>query len=504
MASSTASTKPSTNGHGHPPDKQPQGVLEDLINAINNLSGDRSFQALKKLVEDNNDLRARNQQLEVEVNEYDIAQRKTFDTITKINDESSKAESELRQKERELKETKAREAKVRQDMAQGQKTVDNLNKELEANREKITETMKSSNAKSDQIKQLQDSVKAANAKQVELDDLQKKYATTSQELIALQELAFPLRKIDSNSALDTIRKQLDSFFDGAYQLADKFFGQMELSEDVFQDKSWLALTEDKRLSGIPLSPTNSQPARKMRAAAVLRLIALAAVEHLFQPVYLTEEGGELRDTLDVVYFLDPPRSHQVRSLLLNIDTKGHAANGQKRAEATVRDVFRSVRSLLVSSDGSAVDKQGEFRRGLQKWCDDTRDAWMGLQPLEIKFMVLFEVGKKSFRPGDWRRIPDQPTQPTQGGAPADGLVAEDIVAQLWPAFFASRKDGLTHRFKSGYVLVKPQVLAARREAASARSSSDSSHRRGGDRLAGFTHGSNNSTENFESFLSQGS
>lgn len=306
------------------------------------------------------------------------------------------------------------------------------------------------------------------------------------------------------------KAHLDGLFDDAYQLAKDYFSQLDLMDEVFRGVAWQKLKKDNRLADIPLPPTNSQSARQMRAAAVLRLVALAAVEHIFQPVYLTEDGGELGQVLDSIYALDRARAQRVRSVLLKIDTKLQVANGKKRVEAASFDVLESVGPLLGIPDGP-LDKQAPFRRDLDAWCQRARQTWMDIQKLEGKFTVLFEEDIKDLRPVDWRRIPDQPASPTQGsGAPANGakttgtLAAEDIVALLWPAFFVTRaKDGSSQRCKGGYVLIKSQVATARRELLNARSASDSGSRRGGDaqrRLAALTSGSNNSTEDFGSFL----
>lgn len=100
-----------------------------------------------------------------------------------------------------------------------------------------------------------------------------------------------------------------------YRLAGRFSSELKLADDAFQGISWGTLTEDDRLAGIPLPPSNTPPARYMRRAAVIRLVALAAVRHLFQPACLTEEGGELGEVLDGIHVLDPPRAHWVRSVL---------------------------------------------------------------------------------------------------------------------------------------------------------------------------------------------
>lgn len=301
------------------------------------------------------------------------------------------------------------------------------------------------------------------------------------------------------------RRCLYNMFDEAYELANRFFGQVKLDGDVFLNASWLSLTKDSRLRDVPLPPTNSQSAKHMRVAAVLRLLAFAAGEHIFQPAYITEEGGDLGEVLDEAYILDPPRAEWIRRVLLKIEPSTQAANGQARAEAASTDVFRTVGFLLVSSDGSR-NEQNNFSSAVQEWCNKAHDHWRRFQMLEPNFTAVFEE-KGGLISGEWRRFPDAPTQggvPANGARPQHGLVVEDIVAQIWPAFaFPTKRAGELELIKRGYVLVKEQVDAASREVASARLSSDR-HRRGRSdlkRRMTMTSKSNDSTENL-AFLSQ--
>ncbi|ROV87723.1 hypothetical protein VSDG_09743 [Cytospora chrysosperma] len=489
MASSISTTKPVTNGHDlDPPEQHAAGVIESLVKAVKVLSCDESYQALGKVVEDNVSLKARNEEFECKTKEWDITKREMFATINTVQSEAKKAKALFSQKVEELQKSKEQEAELREMLGQSREKVEDLKKELEANGVEISKTMRRFQNKEDEIRKLNVSLdktrkdlkecqKTASATQKELTEMREQYGRASQDLADLRGVAFPLTKVESKSSAPAKLGQLDSLSEGAYKLATAFFSKLELADGIFRGTPWQNLKSDSRLANIPLPPTNSQPARQMRAAAALRLIALAAVEHIFQPVYLTEAGGELGEVLDDVYALDWSGAQRVRSVLLNIKREVQAANGKRRVEAASMDVFESVGPLLVSPDGS-LGRQAEFRRDLQAWCDKARVLWTELQELEGKFTVLFEEDKKSLRPEDWRRIPDEPTPPKQGSAPASGakaagaLTAEDIVTLLWPAFFVSKeKDGResTQRFKGGYVLVKPQVVAARREVANARS-----------------------------------
>lgn len=306
------------------------------------------------------------------------------------------------------------------------------------------------------------------------------------------------------------QEQLDHLFSEVYKLADDHFGQLHISDDIFDGKSWQHLARDRRLAGIPLSSTNSPAAKWMRSAAVLRLIALAAFDYLFQPVYLTGTGWEVGQVLQHLYALDRTRAQWVRSVLLSVDQKSQAGNGNKREKAVVEEVFGSVGFLLSSSDGSPRN-QNTFRKALQEWCTKTRNYWMELQQLEERFIAIIDQEGGIIRSDHWKPLPDKSALPTHGveTAKANGTkrqsgqpkaVVGDIMAQIWPVFYLQRgEDPGLQLFKRGYVLDETQVAAAqaevnRRSVPSAQSNLY---------VMPLRDGVNTSTDNINSFLSEG-
>ncbi|KAK7747395.1 hypothetical protein SLS53_001649 [Cytospora paraplurivora] len=474
------------------------------------------------LVEEYESMKKMNEEILKKEQDGDLAMRRIFAKITELQNEKRGVDSLLSEKTEELEELKEQELKVAKELKERQEEVIDLSNRLQKSREETSEAIETSKNKNDEVMKLRGAVKEeqkardeyqeeAKKTQAELIETKKKLEVTSLELASLKDLALPLKTAVGESI--SIKGKLDTIFSDVYRLAGRFFSELKIADDAFQGISWENLTKDDRLAGIPLPPSNTPPARYMRRAAVIRLIALAAVRHLFQPVYLTEEGGELGEVLDEIHVLDPRRAHWVRSILLKIDTNEQSKNGKRRAEAVVKEVLLYVGALLVSSDGSQA-KVHEFRDVLYRWCERTLNVWMELQLLEPKFTALFIDDTKSLRSEDWTRLPDSPTLLTQGGAPTHGagpktepkggLFSNEIVAKLWPAFLVSRaKDGVTRRFKSGYVLVEPQVATARKEVANVRLSHNSGHcrlRRTQQRLEALTDGSNDSTADMETFL----
>lgn len=245
----------------------------------------------------------------------------------------------------------------------------------------------------------------------------------------------------------------------------------------------------------------------MRVAAVLRLLADTACEYLFQPVYLTEYGIEVGEIVSHVVSSD---AQWLRSVLLNIEARGQADNGVRRAENAANEVIDLLGFLLINSPADTSDFKAAVKQLFQKACK----LWMFLQQLEIRFEAELEVQIDDQGPLRWKPLPEllhKDSSSTEGApngskkkSDAQGLVMGDIAAEVWPEFLATKRERLIPVLP-GYVLLEAQAAVARQELEAA-----SLDRAGGSRRAAHGRqravqtvigGANGSTEDL-SFLSQ--
>lgn len=294
----------------------------------------------------------------------------------------------------------------------------------------------------------------------------------------------------------------------------QFLSNSNLEGWVFTCARWNELKNDERIGGIPLPTGNSEAATQMRAAASLRLLAVAASTHIFQPAYLTEQGMEIAEILDGLYNRDKSQAQWLRSVLLGTDPQLQQANGEERAKIVTNDILRSVEFLV-----SPASETSRFRSALTEWCKKAVSMWMELQQLEIMICGECEAKEKGLEPGALRPLPELPLAQRPGnkkGAPAnpakpngpvqDALTFRDVVAQVWPVFFAHDLDGDKYLLlKRGYVLRKAQVAAAAREASAPTLPAGNSRREGREiqrRGRMVLSGCNDSVEDLSSFLSK--
>lgn len=310
----------------------------------------------------------------------------------------------------------------------------------------------------------------------------------------------------------TSLKQLSTMFDDAYKLVAHFFGQLELSDHVFSTVQWHRLTELECLEGIPLPPTNSDAAKRMRVAAILRLLAEAASSHICQPIHIPHRGTTVADLLDTTEQLDPQRARHIRGVLLNIESGKQEEFGKKRATTACKDVYDCVNFML--------DDREAFGRALLEWFDKVRNTWRSFQLLDVRYQALFESKNEDLIPDEWAPLPEPLVlavqaqgQAVNGPAP-DGahvkpyrnieLQLADIAAQIWPAFLVTTTAGTLEPFMTGYVLLKAQAAAADKELSSLaqlETSTDVRRAGRGQRLEIIsTNGANNTRERLDTFL----
>lgn len=229
----------------------------------------------------------------------------------------------------------------------------------------------------------------------------------------------------------------------------------------------------------------------MRVASFLRILALSAIKHIFQPVYLTDSGTEVSTFIESLYDSDPQHAQWIRSVLLKTDPDGQAENAVERAEAVITEVVGKVEVLQPAGTSKA------FRTALRQWCKESTDTWLGSQHLSYAFQCFFEPDFEDMEPKEWTVLPEWPLtrkvgKEVNGGSPSGAgqkvseakkqeIIPLSVVAQVWPAVIARRPGSHIKVVREGYVLTEFQVKAAKEEAVLSRtlSKGDGSARRQG-------------------------
>ncbi|KAF7525469.1 hypothetical protein G7054_g11057 [Neopestalotiopsis clavispora] len=401
-----------------------------------------------------------------------------------INDlERSKADVEKSRAALESADTKLKSANIR--LVDTTTTLETTRKQLQESVEHCSSLQIDVNVKSSDLESLQVSLdeekSALAAAQVALekattnlrltrDDLDKK----NTRLGELDTLSFKMR---SPPQVQT-QQHLQNMFTLSSRWAESLFAN-DLEETYFTapnaSTNWAKMRSHGRVHRmIPLPLSNTREAKKMRAAAALAILAWALAQYVFQPTYLLQ-CNELCDLLGGLADDDPAREHYLRSVLLPVLPPRQKANGKRRIEQVVTEVFAAVSPVLPAG------RHDEVRGGLEAICKQICGQWMRLQLLDDKIEPSFDAYDEE----DWRLLQLTALDDASGeeghapsGTPAahtadanesaiaddsgpDGVVSdvEEIAAVLWPSFLSSR-GGESELVCEGFVLTKTQVKPA--------------------------------------------
>ncbi|KAI3396309.1 hypothetical protein diail_12331 [Diaporthe ilicicola] len=510
MTTSKPTKQPVLNGQDEA--RSQPGAVEEFVRLLDCLAADKGCHMITNMVSELKALRARNDVLEKEVDARSNVETRVLKEIQNVMNESQEANDRCSEKEAELE-------KTCEELEKAQQEIHDLKMELEANKDSINKTMANNKQKEAEIGRLKESLTQAqrSAKQSKQDlqvaqeegtKIKKQYETASKSLASFSQRFLTLRIASEDEMAEHVG-QLRNLFEEAHRLVQGIFGQLQIQNKSTVGSSWQKLIKLDCLAKIPLPPGNSETARQMRVAAVLRLLAETACEYIYHPVYLTEDGIEVAD---IIGQLGSPQAEWMRSLLLNTETKRQADNGAERATIAANELFELVGFLLIDSPTAAQD----FKIAVYQWYQKACKIWMPLQQLELRIRAQFVAQGNGAGPLGWKLLP-QPSQADR--APKDGapngvkpkpatknqLVKEDIATEVWPEFLATTSDGRSFLLVSGYALDKAQTLAAKQELEAASLEPAGSSRRaahGRQRLERTVMGGPNGSLEKLSFLSQ--
>ncbi|KIH89439.1 hypothetical protein SPBR_07084 [Sporothrix brasiliensis 5110] len=231
---------------------------------------------------------------------------------------------------------------------------------------------------------------------------------------------------------------------------------------------WKAFTRALGDTKIPLPPSNTLDAKRMRTAAVLRFLAKSAVAELFQPFYTLEHGSELSDWLHE-RIDDDEHLDFVRRVLLRAEAKPATMDGaqnnlfhaETHAAARAKAVGRTLSVRGAVGGILSQEASDTFFVALGRWCAETAETWRtDIQPLRDVFQALIDLDDDELEVDEWRVLPDTPDK-GDGNAPlpVPPLASiNDVAAYVWPLFMSNGNVA-----QCGFVVTKAQVARAELE-----------------------------------------
>ncbi|KAI1860864.1 uncharacterized protein JN550_011179 [Neoarthrinium moseri] len=494
----------------------PSILLEGFIRHVDVLSQDSSYQYLKGVLEENSTLKERNNILNITNDENHraisrlqtqlddsnqrweeqaeelatLAQAKalidekaaTLESdietakaqLDKSADEASRLQKELSDKATELETANAElgSAKAETDLMMAQldeARVDcsNLKADIsyrDSQIERLTMSLEEEKVAHEASKSIKEEVTK------ELQSIREDLEAKNTRLGELNALSYRMK----NPPQEQTQQQLHSMFTTAYKWAENLFSA-DFDESMFAAPSsgtlWAKLRNHGRVNRIiPMPLSNTFEAKCMRISAILAIVAWSFSMHIFQPTFLLQ-CNELSDLLAGLADDDPVRENYLRSVMLPVLPSKQKANGKKRIEQVVLDVFACIGPVLPNN------RRDEVRSSLETMCKQVCGQWMRLQLLDEKIEPNFEAYDEE----DWKllRLPtleDSQNRDAEAKVAADDTATEsaiadeedhfpsvgdieDIAAVVWPSFLSFR-GGESELLTEGFVLTKDQVKPA--------------------------------------------
>ncbi|PNH49166.1 hypothetical protein VD0003_g7963 [Verticillium dahliae] len=308
--------------------------------------------------------------------------------------------------------------------------------------------------------------KALNAN---LSSLQSDLVKKSEELRKAQnELAAVRSHITKMPSLEVNRVQICQGLNSAFRGVLDFLGAeltADLPESCLEDgAAWAGIRDHQaiRRTAIPLPPTNTPAAKRMRVFAALVVLADALVKHIFRPTYFLHQGEELDRALEELGKSHSGHGAFIRAVLLKATASGKHDPASSRSALVVREVAAAVQHWIPA------DRSDQFHEAMRCLTDLLRETWQIVQRTRQRVdpSLSLEV------PEEWRRLPsitvqeDGRTQPRPSVASSQPSVplgaSDDVIGTVWPAFLARVEDDfdLVH---PGYALTREDVKDASEE-----------------------------------------
>lgn len=191
-------------------------------------------------------------------------------------------------------------------------------------------------------------------------------------------------------------------FETVHRLATTFFSDGLPKATLENGGLWEDLHD--KLKWLPLPPSNSKEARQMRMAACVGALGSRFAGHIFVPMYVEPDAGEITNLLSSLSNTDSAREVYLRSVLLSVDPEHQKNIMRKRFVEIIETVHKTLGCLVRE------EKQSAFEAELREVCRVAVECWEFIRQTEVKVHPVFpafnpmEDTAAVFNDRDWAPI----------------------------------------------------------------------------------------------------
>ncbi|KAI0505816.1 hypothetical protein F5B22DRAFT_626436 [Xylaria bambusicola] len=433
----------------------------DFFQLLGTLATNASATCVEKALKENKELKG----------DKDSLVRALTNLQIKLDDQVKRSEDAVAQSE----DAKAKASALTSEVEGAKQTIADKDKKSEYDASTISGLQGKVAALDDEVKAREEQIKKHMEQQVkdanrisdldaELGMKKTELEITSNQLKELQDLS--CKVIDESK--DFVLSELDKIYGYAKVIAFKYFTG-DLSDEVLAETAFFeGIGREVKL---PLHPSNSIPAKKVRIAVFLASLGTRLADEIFVPFYfLPNEDQNLPEGIDTITMMlsnlsqvDPKRELHLRSVLLAIYPDEQTKVANNRAIEIAGDIYHVLRFLVIE------DQRENFHKEIMQLCRLAVESWNTLRPLKEKvepFTATEDDTEKYWLPAEFDSTSQ--TKKLLANAKPNGLGSKPSLNSLksakgiklvWPGFSYGNEV-----LKQGFMLLDSQVAGASEEA----------------------------------------
>ncbi|KAG5657989.1 hypothetical protein KAF25_006940 [Fusarium avenaceum] len=472
--------------------------VRQLITLLHQYCSEGSFDALKGVVEEKEELKRDKAKLQIAYDENIQAlsrrqaelqeQKASFEK--QLSFQSAENEATVKSKQAADESIKKHQAKlttmveqIEKQSSSAKQLINEIKKKeslvnaLEASKASKQESLSKAEKELAKFKSTQQSM------QKRIDELTTSLNETRMNLTTFHSFVVTLDNFEARRS--EVGDALDDILQNALSLMRSYIGIPLDSAFLTDTTVWGRLRKSTPIDrSLPLPNSNSPAARLMRVAAGLRIYSMALADHVFRATYLTQDN-DFEDLLGDLETEDPLHEAFTRAVLLKIQLARPARTREARAKMVADQVSGVIADLVPPS------QQESFQARLYRISLEACNSWLVVQQLLEPVRPLFS----SSMPEDWVPLSFSTAQSKGEAGPPDAarepsimraenqnlqtrspttesqpVETDDIMQYVWPAFFipSSQQDDdvgdqipeLIHR---GHVITRSQGREAEDE-----------------------------------------
>ncbi|KAK5069085.1 hypothetical protein LTR64_008832 [Lithohypha guttulata] len=375
--------------------------------------------------------------------------------------------------------------KIESSLRQARSDIDRLNRSLKDQKEQAKSKEQQWQAEKKAHGQFKSQAEALN---IRIADLEAELKVSNQKLGMVDELAPPLLEDDTVE----VSRNFQKIWKQCFLLSQACFQDDNPPEQLNSSIMWRNLRASNVVTyAVPLAPTNSPPARRMRFSTTLAVLTNSLIRRLFTSTYILRNTEEIDKLTLEVADNDQRREAFLRRVLNSVSEDVEDQLLEERVNLVEDEVVRCIEPLL------SAEQSRKLKNDLPDVLRLAASLWKSLRKRQSYFTI--EPRPPSQTTTAWKSLVWN--EGKRGFSEEDINAPTDVVFILFPRVVAIGHEGEQEVFP-GVVLLKSETAAAHAELSELPPADPTLVRTGTHRSVGGRRGTVDQKSRLGSFLVQ--